>query len=244
MHFRKSARKRIVKVHFDGPTPLPGSEVMMGDINIGHIGSVAGSEGLAMLRLDRVEDAEAAGTRLTAGVPRHSMSHRRSRNDTRSISTVRRQEPLPLARHRPALSRLSRRRMGRAGIRRPRSVREIHSRRLSGGPLLDHHPAPARELSAKPSIISSRTKIARYKPAKLAGLMQDEGIIRNRAKIEAAVTSAQAYLALQEQRGLRPLSVEFRRRRADPEQVSPPDPDPGRDAALGQNLEGFETARL
>jgi tRNA-modifying protein YgfZ len=67
MHFRKSARKRIVKVHFDGPTPASGSEVMMGDINIGHIGSVAGAQGLAMLRLDRVEDARAAGTRLTAG---------------------------------------------------------------------------------------------------------------------------------------------------------------------------------
>ncbi|MDR3407102.1 MAG: DNA-3-methyladenine glycosylase I [Methylovirgula sp.] len=44
-------------------------------------------------------------------------------------------------------------------------------------------------------------KIARYKPAKLAALMQNEGIIRNRAKIEGAVTSAQAYLALQEDAG-------------------------------------------
>jgi tRNA-modifying protein YgfZ len=67
VHFRKSARKRIVKVHFDGPPPASGSEVMMGDINIGHIGSVAGAQGLAMLRLDRVEDARTAGTKLTAG---------------------------------------------------------------------------------------------------------------------------------------------------------------------------------
>jgi DNA-3-methyladenine glycosylase I len=35
----------------------------------------------------------------------------------------------------------------------------------------------------------------------LAALMQDEGIIRNRAKIEASVISARAYLALQEQQG-------------------------------------------
>jgi DNA-3-methyladenine glycosylase I len=41
-------------------------------------------------------------------------------------------------------------------------------------------------------------KIARYKPAKLAALMQNEGIIRNRAKIEGSVASAHAYLALQE----------------------------------------------
>jgi tRNA-modifying protein YgfZ len=67
VHFRKSARKRILKVHFDGPPPAPGSEVMMGDINIGQIGSVAGAQGLAMLRLDRVEDAKTAGTKLTAG---------------------------------------------------------------------------------------------------------------------------------------------------------------------------------
>jgi DNA-3-methyladenine glycosylase I len=44
-------------------------------------------------------------------------------------------------------------------------------------------------------------KIARYKPAKLAALVQNEGIIRNRAKIEGSVASAQAYLALQEQDG-------------------------------------------
>jgi tRNA-modifying protein YgfZ len=67
VHFRKSARKRIVKVHFDGPPPPSGSDVMMGDINIGHIGSVAGAQGLAMLRLDRVEDARTAGTKLMAG---------------------------------------------------------------------------------------------------------------------------------------------------------------------------------
>ncbi|MEI9917078.1 MAG: folate-binding protein [Methylovirgula sp.] len=67
VHFRKSARKRIVRVHFDGPPPASGSEVMMGDINIGRIGSVAGAQGLAMLRLDRVEDARTAGTKLTAG---------------------------------------------------------------------------------------------------------------------------------------------------------------------------------
>jgi tRNA-modifying protein YgfZ len=67
VHFRKSARKRIVKVRFEGPPPAPGVEVKMGEINIGHIGSVAGTQGLAMLRLDRIEDARAAGTPLMAG---------------------------------------------------------------------------------------------------------------------------------------------------------------------------------
>jgi folate-binding protein YgfZ len=67
VHFRNSARKRILKVRFDGPPPLPGSEVMMGDISIGQVGSIAGSDGLAMLRLDRLEDAKSAGIRLKAG---------------------------------------------------------------------------------------------------------------------------------------------------------------------------------
>jgi DNA-3-methyladenine glycosylase I len=44
-------------------------------------------------------------------------------------------------------------------------------------------------------------KIARYTDKKLSILMQDQGIIRNRAKIEAAVSSARAYLALQEAEG-------------------------------------------
>jgi DNA-3-methyladenine glycosylase I len=44
-------------------------------------------------------------------------------------------------------------------------------------------------------------KIARYSEKKLAALMQDQGIIRNRAKIEAAVSSARAYLVLQEHEG-------------------------------------------
>ncbi len=44
-------------------------------------------------------------------------------------------------------------------------------------------------------------KIACYDAAKLAALMQDQGIVRNRAKIEASVASARAYLALQESEG-------------------------------------------
>jgi DNA-3-methyladenine glycosylase I len=38
--------------------------------------------------------------------------------------------------------------------------------------------------------------MARYTPEKLAALMQDAGIVRNRLKIEASVINAQAYLAI------------------------------------------------
>lgn len=67
VHFRNSARKRIVKVYFNGPTPEPGAQIMAGEIAIGQIGSTAGSEGLASLRLDRLEDAKAAGAPVKAG---------------------------------------------------------------------------------------------------------------------------------------------------------------------------------
>ncbi|MGH6736393.1 MAG: DNA-3-methyladenine glycosylase I [Methyloceanibacter sp.] len=41
-------------------------------------------------------------------------------------------------------------------------------------------------------------KIARYKPKKVAALMQDEGIVRNRAKIEGAILSARVWLDMME----------------------------------------------
>ncbi len=67
VHFRKSARKRIVKVHFDGPAPATGTPLMAGESNIGQIGSIAGSEALANVRLDKLEEAKAAGTPIMAG---------------------------------------------------------------------------------------------------------------------------------------------------------------------------------
>lgn len=40
--------------------------------------------------------------------------------------------------------------------------------------------------------------MARYNARKLASLMKNEGIVRNKLKVEASVTNAQAYLALSE----------------------------------------------
>lgn len=42
-------------------------------------------------------------------------------------------------------------------------------------------------------------KIARYTPAKIEKLMKDEGIVRNRLKIEGVVASAKAYLAMEKE---------------------------------------------
>ncbi|ACB94362.1 YgfZ/GcvT domain-containing protein [Beijerinckia indica] len=67
VHFRRSARKRIIPLHFEGPTPALGTEIKAGETSIGQVSSTAGAAGLAMLRLDRLEDARTAGTPVKAG---------------------------------------------------------------------------------------------------------------------------------------------------------------------------------
>jgi DNA-3-methyladenine glycosylase I len=44
-------------------------------------------------------------------------------------------------------------------------------------------------------------KVARYTPARLAKILTDPGIIRNRQKIASAVTNAKAFLAIQKEFG-------------------------------------------
>jgi folate-binding protein YgfZ len=67
MEHRGTARNRIVPVAADGFAPEAGLPVTAGDKHIGTTGSSAGGLGLAMLRLDRMADARAAGTPLMAG---------------------------------------------------------------------------------------------------------------------------------------------------------------------------------
>ena len=64
---RGTARSRIVQITTEHHAPDAGMPVMAGDKQVGITGSAAGNRGLAMLRLDRVADAQAAGTPLTAG---------------------------------------------------------------------------------------------------------------------------------------------------------------------------------
>jgi DNA-3-methyladenine glycosylase I len=53
-------------------------------------------------------------------------------------------------------------------------------------------------------------KIARYTPAKIEKLMQDAGIVRNRAKIEGAVASARVWLEIMDKSaGFSPLLWDF-----------------------------------
>ena len=67
MEHRGTARNRVVPIAASDFAPDAGVPVMAGDRPVGITGSHAGNRGLAMLRLDRVADARAAGTPLTAG---------------------------------------------------------------------------------------------------------------------------------------------------------------------------------
>ena len=67
MKHRGAARKRVVRVRLIGEAPPPGAAVTDGAIPVGVLGSSAGRQALALLRLDRVEEARAAGRALRAG---------------------------------------------------------------------------------------------------------------------------------------------------------------------------------
>jgi folate-binding protein YgfZ len=69
---RSSARNRLVPITYDEFAPSSGLPVMAGDKQVGMLGSTAKGRGLALLRLDRVADALAAGTPLNCGnIPLH-----------------------------------------------------------------------------------------------------------------------------------------------------------------------------
>ena len=65
MKHRGTARKRIIKVSADQALPAAGSSVLAGEKSVGALGSSQGTEGLALLRLDRVKTAMDAGVPLT-----------------------------------------------------------------------------------------------------------------------------------------------------------------------------------
>jgi folate-binding protein YgfZ len=68
MEHRGTARKRIVPVEtVDGSALRTNEPVRAGEVEIGTVGSVSGSRGLALLRLDRVEEYAVKGVPIIAG---------------------------------------------------------------------------------------------------------------------------------------------------------------------------------
>jgi folate-binding protein YgfZ len=66
MKHRGTGRKRVARVILAADPPPPGTAVVDGDLPVGTLGSSSGREALALLRLDRAEDAKAAGRTLSA----------------------------------------------------------------------------------------------------------------------------------------------------------------------------------
>ncbi|MEO3998647.1 folate-binding protein YgfZ [Mesorhizobium sp. CAU 1732] len=70
MQHRGTARRRVMLVSAGTDLPPGGTDVRANDRSIGTLGSAAGGNGLAIMRIDRVKDALAAGHAITAdGVP-------------------------------------------------------------------------------------------------------------------------------------------------------------------------------
>jgi folate-binding protein YgfZ len=80
VHHRNSARKRVVHLSFYGDPPDVGAAVQAAGTVLGELTSRVGREGLATLRIDRLADAEASTTPITANetlvgvsLPSHSV---------------------------------------------------------------------------------------------------------------------------------------------------------------------------
>ena len=67
MQHRGTARTRTIRVILESASPEPGAAILAGDKSVGTMGSTAGPNGLALIRVDRVADALAAGLPLTSG---------------------------------------------------------------------------------------------------------------------------------------------------------------------------------
>jgi folate-binding protein YgfZ len=67
MEHRGTARKRIVPIEGASALPAPGTSIEADGMPIGTLGSLSGAAGLALIRLDRAEEALAQAKALTVG---------------------------------------------------------------------------------------------------------------------------------------------------------------------------------
>jgi tRNA-modifying protein YgfZ len=74
MQHRGTARRRVLLVSADQLLPAMGTEIMANGRSVGTLGTVAGSNGIAIARIDKVKDALDGGTPLFAGGVRVELS--------------------------------------------------------------------------------------------------------------------------------------------------------------------------
>jgi len=170
----------------------PGAAIVAGDKPVGTMGSSAAGRGLALIRIDRAADALRAGTSLTSGASA-------SASPSRTICRPRRS--------RPCMTRSAR--LHADGLTRcpwpgedpfymayhdtEWGVPEYDDRALYEKLMLDGFQAGLSWITILRKRDNFRRafddfqphKIARYDARKVHALMNDAGIVRNRAKIEA-----------------------------------------------------------
>jgi DNA-3-methyladenine glycosylase I len=105
--------------------------------------------------------------------------------------------PLHLGRKRPTPPRLPRYRVGYTRARQPRPLGVADARRLPSRPRLDNRASRKRDAFRKAFKGFDPAKVARFTEADIARLLQDPGIIRSCAKIEATIQAARMYLEMQ-----------------------------------------------
>ena len=66
MKIRKLVKKRLVPMVFSGSAPKPGSTIRKQDMRAGQIFAASGGAGLAMLRLEILDQVLNEGTKLVA----------------------------------------------------------------------------------------------------------------------------------------------------------------------------------
>ncbi len=67
MQHRGTARTRVLAVSAGAPLPADGADILAEGFSVGRLGSVAGTRGIALARIDRVSEALAKGVALSAG---------------------------------------------------------------------------------------------------------------------------------------------------------------------------------
>ena len=197
MQHRGTARTRTVQVILEGPSPEVGATILAGDKPVGTMGSSAGQNGLALIRTDRVADALDAGLPLTAGglgirLAEPDDRPRRAEADGRMSRSARLhpdgmmrcpwpgEDPFYMAYHDNEWG-----------------VPEYDDRALYEKLILDGFQAGLswitilrkRDNFRKAFDDFEPEKIARYDAKKVHALMNDAGIVRNRAKIEGTVAA-------------------------------------------------------
>ena len=128
MEHRGTARKRIVGVEGEAPLPASGTRSSRRHADRHAWLGQPAARGLALLRLDRAEEAKAAGTPLTCGrgddhVRIPALARFKFPWPCRHMSKAE-ADALSLGGHGPALYRLSRRGVGRSRARRSRALFE------------------------------------------------------------------------------------------------------------------------